>query len=42
LKDRIRTVIGKFDQLLLQNVWHKVEYRLDVCRAAYGAHAKHS
>jgi hypothetical protein len=28
----------KHDQLLLQNVWHDVEYRLDVCRATNGAH----
>jgi hypothetical protein len=38
LKDRIRTSIAKIDQPLLQNVWHKVEYRLDVCRATNGAH----
>jgi hypothetical protein len=38
LKDRIRTAIAKTDQPLLQNVWNKVEYRLDVCRATYGAH----
>jgi hypothetical protein len=33
LKDRIRTRIAKNDQSLLQYVWHKVEYRPDVCRA---------
>jgi hypothetical protein len=38
LKDRIRTAIAKTDQPLLQNVWHKVEYHLDVCRATNGAH----
>jgi hypothetical protein len=38
LKDQIRTAIAKTDQLLLQNVWHEVEYRLDVCRATNGAH----
>jgi hypothetical protein len=38
LKARIRTAIAKTDQPLLQNVRHKVEYRLDVCRATNGAH----
>jgi hypothetical protein len=37
-KNRIRTATAKTDQSLLQNVWHKVEYRLDVCRATNGAH----
>jgi hypothetical protein len=37
LKDRIRTAIAEIDQPLLQNVWHEVEYRLDVCRATNGA-----
>jgi hypothetical protein len=26
------------DQPLLQNMWHEVEYCLDVCRATEGAH----
>jgi len=38
LKDRIRTEIAKSDQSLLQNIWHEVEYCLDVCRATNGAH----
>jgi hypothetical protein len=38
LKDRIRTAIAKIDQPLLQNVWHEVDYRLDVSRATNGAH----
>jgi hypothetical protein len=36
LKDRIRNVITKTDQPLLQNVWQQVEYSLDVCRATNG------
>jgi hypothetical protein len=40
LKDRIRTAIAKVDEPLMQNVWHEVEYRLDVCRATYGALAE--
>jgi hypothetical protein len=37
LKDRIRTATAKGDVPVMQNVWHEVEYRLDVCRATYGA-----
>jgi hypothetical protein len=37
LKDRIRTAIAKIDQLLSQNIWHEVEYHLDVCGATNGA-----
>jgi hypothetical protein len=40
LKDRIQTAIAKTDQPLLQNVWHEVEYHLDVCRATNGAHTE--
>jgi hypothetical protein len=40
LKDRIRTAIAKIYQPLLQNVWHEVECRLDVCRATNGAHTE--
>jgi hypothetical protein len=35
-KDRIRKATAKTDQLLLQNVWHEVEYCSDVCKATYG------
>jgi hypothetical protein len=38
LKDRIRTAIAILDQDLLQNVWHEVEYLLDMCRATNGVH----
>jgi hypothetical protein len=38
LKDRIRIATAKTDQPLLQNIWHEVGYRLDVCRATNGAH----
>jgi hypothetical protein len=38
LRDQIRTAIAKIDEPLLQNVWHKVAYRLDVCRATNGAY----
>jgi hypothetical protein len=36
LMARIRTANAKIDQPLLQNGWHKVAYRPDVCRAANG------
>jgi hypothetical protein len=38
LKDWIWTVIADIYQPLLQNVWHKVKYHLDMCRATNGAH----
>jgi hypothetical protein len=38
LKDRIWTATAKIDQTLLQNVWHKVECRPDMCRATDRAH----
>jgi hypothetical protein len=38
LKDWVWTVIAKINQPLLQNVQHKVECCLDVCRAVKGAH----
>jgi hypothetical protein len=37
LKDRTRKATAKSNQPLKQNVWHEVEYRLDVCRARNGA-----
>jgi hypothetical protein len=36
----ILQAIVKTDQPLLQNVWHEVGYRLDVCRATNGAHTE--
>jgi hypothetical protein len=38
LKGTMRAAIKKFELPLLQNIWHKVKCRLDVCRAATGAH----
>jgi hypothetical protein len=40
VKDRIQTEIAKIDDSLLQNVWHEVDYRLDVCGATNRAHAE--
>jgi hypothetical protein len=40
LKDQIPTAIAETDQTLLQNVWHEVEYRLDVCRVTNITHIK--
>jgi len=33
LKGALRAAIKKFEHPLLQNIWHEVEYRLDLCRA---------
>jgi hypothetical protein len=41
LKELMQTAIANTDQPLLQNVWHKVKYHLDVCRATNGAHGLH-
>jgi hypothetical protein len=30
----------KTDQLLWQNVWHEVEYCLNVCRPTHGTHTE--
>jgi hypothetical protein len=40
VKDHLQTAIAKTDQPLSQNVWHEVEYHLDVCRATNGAHTE--
>jgi hypothetical protein len=40
LKDQIQTAIEKTDQPLLQNVWHKIKYHPDVCRATNGANTE--
>jgi hypothetical protein len=32
--------MAKTDQHLLQNVWHKVKYHLDVCRVTNGDHTE--
>jgi hypothetical protein len=40
LKDCIHTATVKTDQPLLQNVWHKVKYHLDVCRTTNAAHTE--
>jgi hypothetical protein len=39
-KDQIQTATAIIDQPLLQNVWHEVEYRLDLSRATNGAHTE--
>jgi hypothetical protein len=40
LKARMRTATAKTDRPLLQNVWHEVECRFDVCTATNGAHTE--
>jgi hypothetical protein len=40
LKDHNQTVTAKTYQPLLQNVSHEVEYHLEACRAANGAHTE--
>jgi hypothetical protein len=40
LKQRIREVAASVTPDVLGRVWQEMEYRLDVCRAASGAHLK--
>jgi hypothetical protein len=40
LMDGIRREAVKSDQRLLKNIWHKVEYGLDVCKTTNGAHTE--
>jgi hypothetical protein len=37
LKGAMRAAIKKFENSLLQNIWHEVAWRLDVGRAKTGA-----
>jgi len=41
LKVRIRTVIETVASDMLQTVWNKLDYRVDVCRITKGAHIEH-
>jgi len=38
LKVRIRTAIKTITADMLQTVWNKLDYRVDVCRITKGAH----
>ena len=41
LKVRIRTAIQTITADMLQTVWNKLDYRVDVCRITKGAHMEH-
>ena len=41
VKVQIRTAIETITTDMLQTVWNKLDYRVDVCRIAKGAHIKH-
>ena len=41
LKVRIRTAIETITADMLQTVWNKLDYRVDVCRITKGAHIEH-
>ena len=41
LKVRIRTAIETIAADMLQTVWNKLDYRVDVCRITKGAHIEH-
>jgi len=41
LKVRIRTAIETITTDMLQTVWNKLDYHVDVCRITKGAHLEH-
>jgi len=41
LKVRIKTAIEIIIADMLQTVWNELDYRVDVCRIAKGAHIEH-
>ena len=41
MKVRIRTAIETITADMLQRVWNKLNYRVDVCRITKGAHIEH-
>jgi len=41
LKVRIRTAIVAITADMLHTVWNELDYRVDVCRIAKGAHIEH-
>ena len=41
LKVRIRTATETTTSDMLQTVWNKLDYRVDVCRITNGAHIEH-
>lgn len=41
LRERINTAVMTIDEMMLQNVWSELDYRLDVCRVTQGAHIEH-
>ena len=41
MKQRITAALETVTEDMLQRVWHKLEYRLNVCRVTGGAHIEH-
>ena len=41
LRVRIRTAIENIADDMLQTVWNKLDYRVDVCRITKGSHIEH-
>jgi hypothetical protein len=41
LKARIIAAVKNIDAPMLTRVWQQLEYRIDVCRVARGAHIEH-
>ena len=41
LRECINNVVMAIDEMMLQNVWHKLDFRLDICRVTQGAYIEH-
>jgi len=41
IKARIIAAVKNIDAPMLARVWQELEYRIDVCRVARGAHIEH-
>ena len=41
MKQRITAALETVTEDMLQQVWHELEYRLDVCRVTGGAYTEH-
>jgi hypothetical protein len=42
LQERIVAAIGEIDRDMVQRVWAKMDYRLDICRVTNGGNLEHN
>ena len=41
MKERITAALDTVTEDMLQQIWHELKYRLNVCRVTGGAHIEH-